>query len=395
MDSHIGRQRTPPPTSWPLTPPPTGGFDKRSTFFGTDATKTISKGQNKPKEGEDAESFFNDFNEGSDVDVEESSEQETNTATNTHSPIYSVTDTSYTSQSNTFAEFGITASVQNVAITPAFAEPFPFQKLATSIRHRIYKQLLVIPALICVRQKHTCTHDEKEAYLYAERYDLLPGIAYALAQITVDGRKVRFSRFPSTNINILYANKEVFAEAKAVLYGMNKFEIIKPSNEMTPVPNFGVRLFPPGCQRLVTKLHIRIRSFYDLTWLLTGCYNNIKNYYRGLDKLEFILELESATKGFGRQWARQHGEEWRAYIWRLHAELEKDMFMGKVVKKTKIIPVWIDLSVLFSGEVYEERLCLAKNDAGTLDVSDATKVKRDELRQGLVEAWELFKKGEC
>ncbi|KAL1606792.1 hypothetical protein SLS60_004199 [Paraconiothyrium brasiliense] len=95
--------------------------------------------------------------------------------------------------------------------------PFPFLKLPLSIRKIVYSILLVVPGLICVRQNHTCYHDEEKAFLYAEARLLVPGIAYALPQITVGGFKVRLSRFRYANAGILRASKEVLAEAKAVM----------------------------------------------------------------------------------------------------------------------------------------------------------------------------------
>jgi hypothetical protein len=162
---------------------------------------------------------------------------------------------------------------------------------------------------------------------------------------------------------------------------------------MTPPPDFSVRLFPTGCQRLVTKLHMRIRSFYDLGWLLNGGYNNIKNCYRGPGDLTLILELDSASKGFGKQWAWTAGEKWVTYIQHLYKELTKDVFGAGKWKKSKVVPTWINLCVMFTGEKYDDKLQVA-------DVSNAMVVgviteqaRRDELCCALVEAWQLFKKG--
>ncbi|KAF2850947.1 hypothetical protein T440DRAFT_366209, partial [Plenodomus tracheiphilus IPT5] len=269
--------------------------------------------------------------------------------------------------------------------------PFPFMKLPLSARNLVYEHLLVVPAIICVRQNHTAYHDEEKAFLYAERRELLPGIAYALAQITVDGFKVQFSRFSTTNINILRVSSKVHTEAKAILYGRNDFEIIKPTNEQAPPPDYSARLFPSGCQRLVTKLNIRIHSFYDLHWLLSGGYNVIKNYYRGLNSLTLILEKQSTTKGFGKKWARNEGEKWTAYIQRLRDDLAHDLFGGKSSKMVKMVPTWINLRVLFSGEAYIG--ASRGSNADLITELMAEQLRREEVKHALVETWELFKKG--
>ncbi|KAF1851716.1 uncharacterized protein K460DRAFT_254509, partial [Cucurbitaria berberidis CBS 394.84] len=271
--------------------------------------------------------------------------------------------------------------------------PFPFMMLPLSVRNKVYEYLLVVPGIICVRQKHTSFHDERRAFLYAEHREYLPGIAYALAQLTVDGYKIRFACFAATNINILRASKEIYAEAKTVLYGKNAFEIVKPTNEMSPPPDFSVRLFPSGCQRLVTKLNIRLRSFYDLHWLLSGGYNVIKNHYRGLDTLTLILEMDVASKGFGKEWSRKEQENWRVYVQRLQGNLRKDLFGDTKLVKAKLIPTWINLRVLFGGESYDEKFYTPPNIANAPDSELVEHTKRDELKRALVEAWELFKKG--
>ena len=115
----------------------------------------------------------------------------------------------------------------------------------------------------------------------------------------------------------------------------------------------------------------------------------MKNYYRGLDSLNLILEMDSASKGFGKTWTRMGVEEkWECYIQRLQGEVAKELFKKMQVKgtDTKIVPTWMNLRVLFSGERYDERMDTV------VDVGDAQQVKQDEMRQGLTEAWELFKK---
>jgi hypothetical protein len=275
---------------------------------------------------------------------------------------------------------------------PVTAHRFPLMKLPLAIRVRIYEHLVVVPALICVRQNHTAFHKEKLAFLYAEPRELRPGIAFALTQLIVDGHKSRFSQLAAANGNILRVSKQVYAEAKPIMYSKNNFEIVKPTYEMAPPADFSVRLFPVGYQRLVTKLNIRIRSFYDLSWLLGGGHNVIKNYYRGLSTLTLILEMDSASKSYGKTWSRNGGEDWPVYIQRLHGLVAKDLSARLQSKQVKRVPAWINLRVLFSSEAYDEHLAIV--DDGTVTLQDGVdgQFKRAELKKALVEVWALLKK---
>ena len=82
------------------------------------------------------------------------------------------------------------------------------------------------------------------------------------------------------------------------MYSKNNFDIVKPTDDMAPQPDFSVPLFQSGYQHFLTRLDVRVRTFYDLHWLLNGGYDFVKNYYRGLTTLTLILEPDSATKGF-------------------------------------------------------------------------------------------------
>ncbi|KAH9864884.1 hypothetical protein IAQ61_008829 [Plenodomus lingam] len=187
-------------------------------------------------------------------------------------------------------------------------------------------------------------------------------------------------------------NKEVHAEAKAVLYSQNDFEIIKPTNELAPPPDYSVRLFPSRCQRLVTKLIIRIHSVYDLRWLLNGGYNVIKNYYRGLASLTLILEKQSTTRDLSKKWARKEEEKWTAYIKRLQVDLSHDLFDAKKSKMVvKAIPTWINLHILFTGEAYIETSRASNTDLTGEQMTE--QIRRDEIKHTPVDTLELFKKG--
>ncbi|KAF3048189.1 ATP synthase F0 subcomplex subunit OSCP atp5 [Didymella heteroderae] len=355
------------------------------------------------QEGETPKEFFGSFNEASESQSDHESTSNSPSADDRSASPHAECSIAVTVTLATSAPLATTASNKYetqvpsndnfVGVSPS--DPFPFLKLPLSVRNRVYEHLLVIPAIICVKQKHSAFHDEKKELLFVARRELLPGIAYGLTQSNVDGSKSRFSRFWSTNLNILRVSKQVFTEARAVMYSKNEFDIVKPSNELTPEPDYSVPLFPLGYQRLVTKLNMRIRTFYDLDWLLSGGYNVIKNYYRGLGTLTLILEMDSATKGFGRQWARKSNEKWTEYITRLRCGLTEDLFKNSKSKRVANIPAWIDLRVLFSGESYVGRSPVPLNTTGVAVTSsmNSEQVKKGELRHALVEAFELFKKG--
>jgi hypothetical protein len=103
-----------------------------------------------------------------------------------------------------------------------------------------------------------------------------------------------------------------------------------------------------------------------------------------LHTLTLILQLDSANKGFGKAWCKKEGEKWAEYIERLHGEVAKELFRNMKKGNGKVVPTWMNLRVLFSGEAYDGMVGGGEG---------AEKLMRDELRQGLVETWELFKKG--
>lgn len=383
------RSSTPEP-SFPLTPPPTGGFGGSG---GKPHTKIAAQRTNKASEGESLTEYFEELQEGSDVDNEGIHSRRSSISTVSNSVPATSTSSTAVIPKGTSPHLQEAFEVAEITSAPPVSEPFPFLKLPVFTRNRIYGYLLVVPGLICIRQNQTIVLQENDInYLHAQERQLLPGIANASVRVTVNSRALQFSRVGSINVNILLVSKEVFAQAKTILYSKNDFEIVKPSNELSPPPDFSVRLFPSGCQRLVTKLNIRIRSFYDLAWLWDGGHVHIKNFYRGLKTLTLILELASNYKGFGRMWARQVGEKWDMYVQRLREYIAKDAFRGREVKgkgKGKVVPGWIKLKVVFEGESYVQGIQVCKND-----IIDTVHLdKRDELRDGLQEAWEPVKKG--
>ncbi|KAF2257052.1 hypothetical protein BU26DRAFT_34651 [Trematosphaeria pertusa] len=385
MSKAIERPKTPPPLEHRHaqlpTPPLTGGFAKAVNF-------SISRRLARTEGSEETlVDFFQIRDDCYGVAVSDDSSARSSSPSGVELSSASTTVT-VLEKHDPFPSFAIANDA------PCTSEPFPFLKLPLSVRNRVYEFLLVIPALICMRQKHTSYHNDKGAYLSAEQRELLPGIAYALPQLTVGGYKFRFTRFHHTNTCILGVSKEVHAEAKAVLYGLNDFEIGCPNMETSPAANFKVPLFPRNCQRLVRKLHIRVRACYPLQWLLNGGYAELKDAYRALETLTLILEVQDAKKGFGRRWTKKEGEKWVVYVKRLNSALAVEFFGS--AGKIKNVPLWMDLRVLFDGEKYHDTSELERGSTGGGGLSNDSaeeNAKRLALKRGLVEAFELFKRG--
>ncbi|CAI6339560.1 unnamed protein product [Periconia digitata] len=280
-------------------------------------------------------------------------------------------------------------------------KPFDFMGLPLSIRQRIYNMVLVVPAIICVRQKHVAYSNAKSSLLYIKPEDrrLLPGIAYALAKFTVDGTKFRYSRFSSANISMLCVSRQIHSEAKSIMYSQNSFEIIAPFSEMSPAVDFKIPLFPRHYQKLVQRLVISVRGGYCMRWLLSSGHGHaeVKKAYPALQTLTVIFELESTNRGVGRRLTKEDNERWGLYVKRLHGVLNDEL---SVVKN---IPIWINMRVLFDGERYVEALELQNNsmtDGPLLRTAsangkqdDGEQAARQALKLGLPQAFELFKKG--
>jgi hypothetical protein len=382
MDTYQEPPKTPPRSVYPLTPSASGQSVKRVRFADPGAINSSSKRLKQQAEDDAVPELLSQIHEGTSGGT-----YRIYTGASLYTEgksVVQVADPSAASVRSRKTILGGNDSFASLAIAidaPIPAETFPLMELTLAIRTRIYEYLLVVPAIICVRQNHTTFRREKQAFLYAESRELRPGIAFALTQLVVGGHKSRFSQLAAANVNILRVSKQVYAEAKPVMYSNNNFEITKPTHEVAPPVDFSVCLFPPGYQHLVTKLNIRIRSFYDLSWLLGGGYNAIKNYYRGLIKLTLILEMESSSKSYGKKWSRTCGEEWTDYIQRLQGQIVKDLFAHSNSEKTNRIPAWIHLRILFSGEAYDEHLIISGDGTHALQDGLEGQVKRSELKR--------------
>jgi hypothetical protein len=258
-------------------------------------------------------------------------------------------------------------------------KPFDFLGLPLSVRKRIYTLLSTTPGLICLRQNCTPGGYATNAYIDADQRLLLPGISFALIQSIVSGRKSRFPRSTFTNTAILRVSKAVFAEAKVVMYGANTFELANLTPETAPPVDFKVPLFPRGYPRLIRKIVVRAKAVYGFQYLVRdGGYSQLKNVYRGLEKLTLILEVDKVDKGVGRKLAPKSAESTEEYVERVHGMLKKEIF--DCAGTIRPIPGWVNLKVLFTGDSF-----LDENE----DVDDTKK----SLKSAVSKAFMLFHKG--
>ncbi|KAF2036371.1 hypothetical protein EK21DRAFT_84062 [Setomelanomma holmii] len=383
----MDRMSTPPLEDYFLTPPPTGGIDKCESFvdFETKISKEIpnSRRSKTAKEGESSTAFFEEIQGGSDIDLIELSEDESHSATDKSVPASPAPTAPETDNPENHALFALPTSIHH----PVPTEPFRFLDLPVSIRRRIYTHLLVIPALICVRQNTTSPVSSHTTFLDTERRSLLTGISNAHAVLTVNGPSIPFSRFTYTNVAILRARKEIHIEARTVLYARNAFAIQRPSLEMSPPTDFSVRLFPAGAQRLVTSLTIQIRTFYGLEWLFSKGQVQLRNYYRGLKTMVLVLELDGTHKGFGRKWARHDDEKWEMYVKRLAADVTRIVCDEQMLRVGRVVPGWSELRVMFGGEAYDVEIGIIAS------IDSVEQGKREDLRDAMMEVWDMFQSG--
>ncbi|ORY18672.1 hypothetical protein BCR34DRAFT_553258 [Clohesyomyces aquaticus] len=264
--------------------------------------------------------------------------------------------------------------------------------LPLKIRERIYGFLLQVAGVIILKQNKTPLQHYPTPYSNMDSRILKPGIAWASTQTIMGAGKARFWSHPSTNVRILRANKQVYAEAKPLLYGINLFEFSNLSNESSPRADFSIPIFPRGIPKLIKHVCIRAGAFYGLGWMLQHGHKHLKNYYRGVESLILILELGAVTRGYGKILARQDNEKWVTYVERIQQSMR---LMGGVRENVddilkwqlKPVPTWIDFRVVFQAERIMDGVGMDEKYEEELDV------KKVEIKRAVAEAFELFKRG--
>ncbi|KAH9875055.1 hypothetical protein J1614_004543 [Plenodomus biglobosus] len=71
--------------------------------------------------------------------------------------------------------------------------------------------------------------------------------------------------------------------------------------------------------------------------------------------------------------------------------MSHDLFGARKSGRAKVVPTWINLRVLFTGEAYVEASHGISADLTCEQMAEQS--RRDEVKHTLVEIWELFKKG--
>jgi hypothetical protein len=389
-----------------LTPPPTGGFEKSFQYSSEEIEQQVPPGLGSPINfkrfslPKDAstkdDSVLSFFSKGSDEDSQDTISSDLAESTiiwDTASSTSSLTDLS-DSEGDDFSDcqpLDYFAALTFPQQCRPVEGPFNFLGLPLAVRKKIYALILTIPALISVRQNRTCTYNETNAYLFAESRQLLPGIAFALAQLVVDGTKFQYCRYRYANAAILRVSQKIHYEAKEVMYQGNDFDLANLNNETSPPADFKIPLFPRGYARLIRKMTVRAQSIYGFQYLIKHAgHEHLKNHYRGVETLTLILELDSIHKGYGRPLSRDIGEKWIAYVKRVHNILQMELFGCPGIFKS--IPVWVNMRVLMTGDHYVDPGVDNQENAMDID-EDEDELKERHIKAAVPEAFELFKRG--
>lgn len=329
-----------------LTPPPSGGYDQKVTF---------GEGVSRQADGKDQAEITKPSEPQSVALVKEF-------AAGYLSPVVRAP-----------------ISSAHTAVSSIPDLPFDFTGLPVSIRKIIYKLLLTVSGIVCVRQKRTPGGYEPKAYICADDRQLRAGISFVLVQHSVHGLKSQFSRGKYTNAAILRVSKYIHHETKHILFGANTFELANLTTETAPPVDYRIPLFPRGYPRLLRKIVIRAQSFYGFRYLLgQGGYSELKNVYRNLEELTIVLEIDRIDKGLGKKLTRFEVERHDDYVDRVFYMLKLELFPWAGTSKT--IPAWIHMEALFSGDSYLE--AVEESDLKRKCLKNAVKEALDRLKHG-------------
>ena len=377
-----------------LTPPLTERGQKRVQFLESDCSKSQKKRFSSNREVKatlmDREKTLtrNSENDLSDVSIAGVLEPK---------PIKNYTHPIHTAKLNNDNEVTTFTSTLVISALPGRIE---FMRLPPSIRKKIYHLLLTVPAIICLRQNRSPYEHIPAPWCNITEVRLLAGLAFVATQHTSNGLKSRMQHHQYTNVAILCANRKVHKEAKEILYGHNTFELANLTNETSPPADFNIPLLPRSCSYFVASLCIRGASIYALRFMVKDGHTGLKNTYRSLKSLLLILEIESLRKGYGKKLTRKPKENWMLYIKRLMSFMALELF--DCVGIMKKIPAWISLKVMFEGDEYidsfDSRRDSSKGEIEKVGLRMNTglgneDIEKQDLKLGVSEAFELFKKG--
>lgn len=372
-----------------LTPPPTGGIKRRTYSLDAEDDQPMPKRLVMTKEQRPTTSNSIDGPPEKDSDVGDGVLDSLPTGSSAHS----VEETIHN-------EDDIPVKLATSLDETSLPNGISFMKLPQKIRKRIYSLVLTVPAVICVRQNRTPFEHYPLAYSNTDEIKLLPGMSIALTQMGTFCFKSRVQSFKNFNVAILKTNSKVYSEAKKVLYGSNTFDFLNLTKETAPPAEFRIPLFPPGCARMIRSICIRSPTIYAFRWMMTSGHSELKNFYRSLECLTLVLEIDNLSKGWGKKLIRHHHEKWTVYTKRIVAYIATEIF--NCVGIAKRIPPWIHLHVMFEGERYSDTFLLNRDNIrvkakGLEDMNgtdtDEVDAKKQDLKRAMGEAFEIFKKG--
>ncbi|KAH7122306.1 hypothetical protein B0J11DRAFT_607523 [Dendryphion nanum] len=376
-----------------LTPPATARTPKRFQFFddeedvgGRVPRRIRYTHELKDLESSDGPVTLSNVEEGYITTLEDSQP-----TTPTSSSVSELLATTSQASDPPVTEQDDLAGIVHTNNTSEVTGPFAFMKLPLTIRNNVYGYLVTTPSLVCVRQNRTTELNEKGVYVYAENRALLSGISFVLTKKMVDGFKSRFGRAPFVNVSILTTNQKISQEAKAVMYGENVFQLSNLTKETSPVVDYKVPLFPRGYPKMIRHIVISAKSLYGFRELLNGGHRDLKNYYRGVESLSIIIELDDVHSGFAKKAARKAGEDFLQYVKRMHRVLQLGIFDCTGISRS--IPDWVHLYALFPGDNYMDNLnnTVVKTPGNDFDIQDHDVVK-ENIRAVIILAFDMFKK---
>ena len=189
---------------------------------------------------------------------------------------------------------------------------FRFAELPQTVRHRIYRLLLVAPGTIWVKQNQA-------ARTWYSPKCLLPGIRYAV--LVARGGRRHFHEVPYINVGILRASRAVHAEARGFLYGENTFGVQSLTSTTRPRADYAVPLFEQPSARAIEHLSMRFGTLDEAAWLLAVGHREVRRAYPGLVRLEVVFFMERLQKVQSRKRLRlmrcARGESRAGWVHRL------------------------------------------------------------------------------
>lgn len=168
-----------------------------------------------------------------------------------------------------------------------------FEELPPTVRHRIYRELLLKPNV---------DDSQSEAECFNEHDEIRDRIVYLEVEFLEDNHEM--------HPEIMRTNKKIHEEAAAVLYGENWFTWSLYGRVFPPIwhwPDHETTLCPRRYSRLITKLHLMVSTNGDevgdpgqvdaIFWTTT----NLKQACQMLSLNDFKILMVSFYNPIGRR----------------------------------------------------------------------------------------------